>query len=74
MKSIITRHKIAYSILFSLSALIFVIYYFNQHPVLHLPYSIGHRGDISQPENSLEGILAADTNHADFAEIEYSVN
>lgn len=70
MKAIITRHKIIYSILFSLSALIFVIYYFNQMPVLHLPYSIGHRGDISQPENSLEGILAADANHADFAEID----
>ena len=70
MKSVIVRHKIIYSILFSLSCLIFVIYYFNQQPILHLPYSIGHRGDISQPENSLEGILAADTNHADFAEID----
>lgn len=70
MKSVIVRHKIIYSILFSLSCLIFVIYYFNQQPILHLPYSIGHRGDISQPENSLEGILAADTNYADFAEID----
>lgn len=70
MKSIIARHKIMYSTLVSLSALIFVIYYFNQQPLLHLPYSIGHRGDISQPENSLEGILAADNNHTDFAEID----
>lgn len=64
------RHKMLYSALFLCGILVFIIMYFHQWPLVHPPYSIGHRGDISQVENSLEGILAADENHADFAEID----
>lgn len=70
LKEVLRRHKIAYAIVFFVSGALFIIFYFRYTPLLHLPYSIGHRGDISQPENSLEGILAADSNHADFAEID----
>ena len=70
LKEIIRSHKIANSSVFLVSFAIFIIFYFSYTPLLHLPYSIGHRGDISEPENSLEGILAADRNHADFAEID----
>ena len=44
--------------------------YLNQWPLIHEPWVIGHRGDITAPENSLEGIRQADRFHADYAEID----
>lgn len=70
VKTRIKHHKIAVSIVSLCSLGAFILFYFNQEPLLHLPYAIGHRGDISQVENSLEAILAADANGADFAEID----
>lgn len=64
------RHKIIYSMIFLCGIVVFVVMYFHQWPLVHPPYSIGHRGDVTQVENSLEGILAADQNHTDFAEID----
>ena len=73
VKTRIKRHKLAASIISCCSLGAFILFYFNQEPLLHLPYAIGHRGDISQVENSLEGILAADANGADFAEIDIQI-
>lgn len=70
VRNYVQKHRIVYSILFLCSFSVFIIFYFHQWPLVHPPYSIGHRGDITQVENSLEGILAADQNHTDFAEID----
>ncbi len=66
----VAHHKIIYSTIFLCATIVFVVMYFHQWPLVHPPYSIGHRGDITQVENSLEGILAADQNNTDFAEID----
>lgn len=48
--------------------------YLNQWPLIHAPWVIGHRGDITAPENSLEGIRQADSYHADYAEIDVQLS
>ncbi|MCQ5121234.1 glycerophosphoryl diester phosphodiesterase membrane domain-containing protein [Massilicoli timonensis] len=70
IKERLLRHKLLYGFLFTIGIVCFVIFYFNQYPLLHKPYSIGHRGDISAVENTIDGVLAADQNNADYAEID----
>jgi len=68
------KHKRKLKIVFYVILVALFLQYFDQTPFVHKPWIIGHRGDINACENSVEGIVKADENDADYAEIDVQLS
>lgn len=68
------KYKKQLKIFFYICLVIFLVCYFDQTPLVHRPWIIGHRGDIQACENSKEAVVKADENHADYAEIDVQLS
>lgn len=51
-----------------------VIGYFNEAPLVHKPWAIGHRGSLYAVENTTEAVEAAAKQGADYAEIDVQLS
>lgn len=68
------KYKRQLKAVFYVFLIISFIFYFDQTPLVHRPWVIGHRGDINACENSQEAIMKADENQADYAEIDVQLS
>ena len=48
--------------------------YFNETPLVHQPWAIGHRGCLYEPENTIAAVEEADRLGADYAEIDVKLS
>lgn len=68
------KHKKLWAGFIFLLAAAAVIGYFNEAPLIHQPWAIGHRGCDYEVENTIEAVEAAADYGADYAEIDIQLS